>query len=78
MKRLFSTIIETEIFIFYLFIKKNFYFAVCYDPAKAFMFVTLPSHWPRSAKTFRQAYVESEGPDQPAHSLSLIRALAVR
>ena len=33
---------------------------------------------PRYAKTCPRAYAESEGPDQPAHPRSLIRAFTVR
>ena len=33
---------------------------------------------PRNAKTSRRAFADGEGPDQPAHPRSLIRALAIR
>ena len=33
---------------------------------------------PRHAKTCPRAYADIEGPDQPAHLRSLIRAFAVR
>ena len=38
----------------------------------------MTSFEPRHAKTSLLAYADNEGPDQPAHPLSLIRTFAVR
>ena len=42
------------------------------------VFASSTEFGPPSAKTCLRAYADSEGPDQPAHPRSLIRAFAVR
>ena len=50
---------------------------ICYGYYKQ-IYIFSTAKKPRYAKTCLQAYVDSEGPDQPAHPRSLIRAFTVR
>ena len=52
-------------------------FKASFVTQKAFGLLAL-SYEPRHAKMSLRAYANSEGPDQPAHPRSLIRAFATR